>query len=173
MNTIIKSRIRSNKKRHISDLDVTPFMNLMVVLVPVLLLTFTFTKTTVINLTFPRLTDETAVHEKEKLDKSYIEIILREKEIIVADKKSPLREFKIDENDNFDAKSLVQLMKELKTLFPAKRNIVILLEPEVSFATLVNILDYVRSYKAVLVTSVVDAELFPEVSLGTAPPKKG
>jgi hypothetical protein len=31
-------------------------------------------------------------------------------------------------------------------------------------------MDTVRSYRAVVATSVVNAELFPEVSLGDAPP---
>ena len=48
-------RVRSKRQKHTeaADLDVTPFMNLMIVLVPVLLLSMVFTHTTVIDLNFP------------------------------------------------------------------------------------------------------------------------
>jgi len=41
------------RSREAAELDVTPFMNLMIVLVPVLLLSMVFTHTTVIELNFP------------------------------------------------------------------------------------------------------------------------
>ena len=44
---------RYKRKTEAADLDVTPFMNLMIVLVPVLLLSMVFTHTTVIDLNFP------------------------------------------------------------------------------------------------------------------------
>ncbi|NJN52202.1 MAG: hypothetical protein HC809_10965 [Gammaproteobacteria bacterium] len=44
---------RCHRRREAADLDVTPFMNLMIVLVPVLLLSLVFTHTTVIDLNFP------------------------------------------------------------------------------------------------------------------------
>ena len=48
-------RVRNRKNDHkkAAELDVTPFMNLMIVLVPVLLLSMVFTHTTVIDLNFP------------------------------------------------------------------------------------------------------------------------
>ncbi|MCZ6711056.1 MAG: biopolymer transporter ExbD, partial [Gammaproteobacteria bacterium] len=47
--------MRQRKRKHseAADIDVTPFMNLMIVLVPVLLLSMVFTRTTVIDLNFP------------------------------------------------------------------------------------------------------------------------
>ena len=48
-------RVRTRRHKHAeaAELDVTPFMNLMIVLVPVLLLSMVFTHTTVIDLNFP------------------------------------------------------------------------------------------------------------------------
>lgn len=44
---------RGKRSMEPSELDVTPFMNLMIVLVPVLLLSLVFTHTAVIELDFP------------------------------------------------------------------------------------------------------------------------
>ncbi len=46
-------KTRFYRHREEAELEVTPFMNLMVVLVPVLLLSLVFTHTTVIDLDFP------------------------------------------------------------------------------------------------------------------------
>ena len=50
-----------------------------------------------------------------------------------------------------------------------KRDISLLSEPETDYQTIVSAMDAIRSYKTVVVADVVDAELFPDVSLGDAP----
>jgi hypothetical protein len=52
---------------------------------------------------------------------------------------------------------------------PQKRDIVVLLQPDTDYQTLVFVMDRVRSYKAVQGLEVVDAELFPVISLGDTP----
>jgi hypothetical protein len=50
-----------------------------------------------------------------------------------------------------------------------KKDIFILSEKDTPYQTLVTAMDTTRSFKAVVAASVVDAELFPEISLGDAP----
>jgi hypothetical protein len=50
-----------------------------------------------------------------------------------------------------------------------KRDLVILSEVNTPYRTLVKAMDTARSYRAVVAASVVDAELFPQISLGDAP----
>lgn len=45
----------------------------------------------------------------------------------------------------------------------------LLLEEDIPYQVIVALMDTTRSYQDVLITSVVDAELFPEISLGDAP----
>ena len=54
-------RRRALRDVDIPELNVTPFMNLMIVLVPVLLLSLVFTHTTVIELDFPSDSAQTEV----------------------------------------------------------------------------------------------------------------
>ena len=50
-----------------------------------------------------------------------------------------------------------------------KKAATILLEENISYQVIVALMDTTRSYQDVLIASVVDAELFPEISLGDAP----
>ena len=50
-----------------------------------------------------------------------------------------------------------------------KKSITILSEQDTDYQTIISTMDTVRSFKAVLAASVVDAELFPEIAFGDAP----
>ena len=52
---------------------------------------------------------------------------------------------------------------------PDKTDVILEVGPEVDYQTLVHAMDTVRSYPAVVAASVVEGELFPDVSLMDAP----
>ncbi|MBT8148380.1 MAG: biopolymer transporter ExbD, partial [Gammaproteobacteria bacterium] len=56
-----------------ADLDITPFMNLMIVLVPVLLLSMVFTRITVIDLQLPA----SASGDNVDLKSQQVEVVVR------------------------------------------------------------------------------------------------
>jgi hypothetical protein len=70
-----------------------------------------------------------------------------------------------------DLAGLSLVMQELKRRMPEKRDIVILLESKTDYQTLVSVMDHVRSYSTVQAMEVVQAELFPQISLGDPPAK--
>jgi len=55
------------------------------------------------------------------------------------------------------------------TMSKDKKAITILSEIDTDYQTLVTAMDTSRSYKTTIATSVVDAELFPEIAFGDAP----
>jgi len=73
----------------------------------------------------------------------------------------------------YDYDTLVETLKTLKQFLLKqdiqKKDLSLLLAPETDYQTIITLMDKSRSYKAVVVASVVDAELFPEISLGDAP----
>ena len=150
-----------------TDLDVTPFMNLMIVLVPVLLLSMVFTHTSIIELEFPSATTSTAI-DSETL---HLEVIVHDNFMRIADGRGgKIKDIpKIDGEHDYESLSLV--MQELKRRAPDKRDITILLESDTDYQTLVSVMDKVRSYRAYQALDVVDAELFPIISLGDSPAK--
>ena len=62
-------------------------------------------------------------------------------------------------------------MQEVKRQLPEKRDVLVLSEPNIDYQNLVFTMDAVKSYKTVVATSVVEIELFPEISLGDSKKK--
>ena len=165
-------RIRRKRQKHTeaADLDVTPFMNLMIVLVPVLLLSMVFTHTTVIDLNFP--TGDAASGEFDP-DAVHLEVVVKGDNLVVADGRGGTIKTIPKVDGTYDFAQLSLVMQELKRRMPEKQDITVLLAQETDYQTLVTIMDKVRSYPTVQNLEVVHAELFPVISLGDAPAPAG
>ena len=161
-------RVRKRRQKHVeaADLDVTPFMNLMIVLVPVLLLSMVFTHTTVIDLNFP--TGDAASGPIDP-DAVHLEVQVYADRLVVADGRGGVIKTLPKQEDAHNFEELTLVMQELKRRMPEKEDITVLLENETDYQTLVSVMDRVRSYPAVQAMDVVDAELFPVISLGDVP----
>jgi biopolymer transport protein ExbD len=159
-------RRRKNKHREAADLDVTPFMNLMIVLVPVLLLSMVFTHTTVIDLNFPASDGAESAFDPEAV---HLEVLVKNGSIDVADGRGGIIKSIPRLEDGHDYAQLSLVMQEVKRRMPDKRDITVLLLDETNYQTLVSVMDKVRSYPTVQHLGVVNAELFPVISLGDAP----
>lgn len=153
-----------------ADLDITAFMNLMIVLVPVLLLSMVFSHTAVLDLNFPATDDSFVQLEDENVQ---LQLIIRPDSLSVGDTKNGLiRKFE-NTNSAYNFSDLVELLKQIKARFPDKTEITLLLAENIDYQTLVTVMDKTRSYPAVIAASVVDAELFPDISIGDAPDLTG
>ena len=141
-------------------------MNLMIVLVPVLLLSMVFTHTTVIDLNFPSGEAADAAFDPDAV---HLEVVVRGDSLVVADGRGGTIKTLPKVDGDFDFKALSLVMQELKRRMPEKQDIMVLLEQETDYQTLVTIMDTVRSYPTVQNLEVVNAELFPVISLGDSP----
>ena len=63
---------------------------------------------------------------------------------------------------------LTETLKVVKSRFPDKTNATILSEPNTPYDTLVQVMDAVRMYRVVNKGEIIDAELFPDISIGDA-----
>ena len=161
---------RQRKAQPESELDITSFMNLMIILVPVLLISMVFNQVTVLELNLP-LDDEINKQDINPDDVS-IEIIVRSTGFELG--LGPLALKKIEKKAGaFDYETLSEALQSLKKQLKAKgdnrKDLVILSEPDIDYQVLIGVMDTARSYTAVVAASVVDAVLFPDVSLGDAP----
>ena len=159
-------RRRKHKHRDEADLDVTAFMNLMIVLVPVLLLSMVFTHTTVIDLNFPAGESAEDAIDPENV---HLEVMVRNDTLVVADGRGGTIKTIPRVDGEYDFAQLSLVMQELKRRMPEKEDIVVLLERETDYQTLVTIMDKVRSYPTLQNLEVVQAALFPVISLGDSP----
>lgn len=152
-----------------ADIDVTAFMNLMIVLVPVLLLSMTFTQITVLDITLPELTGgSTASGEPQ----SQLEVEIHSDafkvyyptNVIIQD----IPAIEGEEGLEHDYRRLSLVLQEVKKQLADKTDILVLSRPDIEYQTLVQTMDSVKSYKTVVAASLVEVELFPDISLGDA-----
>jgi biopolymer transport protein ExbD len=125
-----------------------------------------FSHTAVLDLNFPASDNSLVNLDEENLQ---LQLIIRKNSLAVGDTQNGLirRIDNIESKYNFDA--LVDLLKQIKTRVPDKTEITLLLSENIDYQTLVTAMDKTRSYPAVVAASVVDAELFPDISIGDAP----
>ena len=178
------SRRHKGRKKPDAELDITSFMNLMIVLVPVLLMMMVFSRITVVELNLPSLSN---IPAGESLEQQLLEVEVSErgldvffpqgylvKNIPMIDAQTDDESIQAKQQHDFDSlqQTLIALKKTLLANGTEKRDIILLLQEDTDYQTIVSLIDKTRSYPDVLITSVVDAELFPEVSLSDAP-KRG
>lgn len=158
----MRSRRRLTKQP--GEMNITAFMNLMVILVPFLLITAVFTRMTILELNLPPASSSS----NETKQELQLEITIRKDALEVGDRHSGLIK-RIDNVKGYDYKTLSEVMKQIKSRFPDKLNATILSEPNTSYDVLVQVMDAVRVADIVQAGSVTRAELFPDVSIGDAP----
>jgi biopolymer transport protein ExbD len=159
-------RRRSRRLHEEAELNITAFMNLMVILVPFLLITASFSRMAVLDLYLP----PAAAGGEAAKGELQLEIIVRHDAIEVADRNGGLiQRIEADDPDR-QLQRLSQLLQALKARYPDKRTAYLLAEPQVAYDTLVQVMDRVRVAELVQAGSLVQAELFPDISLGDAPP---
>lgn len=162
-----------------AELDITSFMNLMIILVPVLLMNMVFSQITVIDLKLPDLApDSPSTPEDEKPNES-LEIVIEDMQIVVNyPAGNPVKRIaQIQDPDSGEqvhdfkllSRTLQQIKRTLRNNKKDKKDVLILSQKNTDYQTLVKTMDTARSFKAVVAASVVDAELFPAISLGDAP----
>ncbi len=165
-------RNRRRHQREDADLDITSFMNLMIILVPVLLISMVLARTAVLDLKLPDLADPNTPQDQEQ--PKHLEVVIRPGHLDINYPAGVhLKRVEQTPEGNHDYRLLSSVLQEIKRQLQEqgteKDDIFVLSEPDTDYQTLVAVMDTVRSFKAVHVASVVDAALFPVISLGDAP----
>ena len=71
--------------------------------------------------------------------------------------------------DGYDYDALSKKLSEIKDSYPDKTDISILLESEIPYDTLVQVMDRVRIAETIEGDRIVRSDLFPDISIGDAP----
>jgi biopolymer transport protein ExbD len=162
----VRARVR-RAHREAPELNITAFMNLMVVLVPFLLLSAVFTQLSILELNLPPDTSSQAKKDQKKVRN--FEVIVRKDKLVVADNIGGILKVIDNAGGKHDFAALSDFLIKVKVRFPDKKNISILLEPNIEYELLVRAMDTVREVTVVEAASVVKKELFPQVAIGDAP----
>ena len=163
----MSSRFRRPHRHAVPELNITAFMNLMVVLVPFLLLTAVFSQVTILELFVPPPSIANPANE-DKNDLQ-LEVILRKDVLEVADRPGNIVARFEKGAAGYDLKGFSEVLQKMKRLFPDKTDALLLSEPDISYDTLVQIMDKLNIAEIVTPGQVVRVELFTAISLGDAP----
>jgi len=157
---------RKRGREDTSGLDVTSFMNLMVVLVPFLLISAVFSRVTIMELNVPTSAGKATLNAPNFA----IEVIVRKKGFEIANGSSV--EAAIPKKDGqYDMQMLHELLARLKARYPMKDDATVLMEPDIEYDYLVQVMDAVRGAEVQVEGSneVKNVVLFPKISIGDAP----
>lgn len=166
--SLLRSR---NRHRETVELNITAFMNLMVILVPFLLITAVFSQVSILELNLPA--DGAAPAEPAEPELQ-LEITIRGASIDVGDRGTGLLAVIENTPAGYNLDELGSYLRQVKQRFPDKSDATLLLEPEISYQTLVAVMDRVRVLEQLDqgANQVMTYELFPEIAIGDAPVRK-
>jgi biopolymer transport protein ExbD len=153
---------RQYRGRH--GLNVVPMIDMMVILVFFLIFSAVFTRTHVLELNLPGA-DAAVPDLPEGLN---LEVIVRQTGIDVADRGTGVLKQLPRTTADYDLKGLSEYLQLVKSKYPEHRDATILLEEDIAYDTLVQVMDTVRVFP-VPGSNWDMAELFPNVSVGDAP----
>ncbi|TVS14695.1 MAG: biopolymer transporter ExbD [Gammaproteobacteria bacterium] len=162
----MRRRRSKARRQEQQELDITAFLNLMVILVPFLLITAVFSRLAIIELSVPTSADGgEAVEESLQL-----EVIVRGDAIEIGGRDAGLLTvLPRDEEAGYDFAGLNTYLQRIKAEDPDRTVATVLLEPDVNYDVLVQVMDAVRLYEAEAGGAMVQAELFPDIAVGDAP----
>lgn len=184
------ARRKHKKSREAPELDITAFLNLMVVLVPFLLASAVFSRITILELNMPAGAGKAV----EKPPEISIEVVIRQDVMEISDGRKVIIRFpKIDNPDPeaaaedakvYDLIALTNYLLKIKANYPDKTDSTILMEPAIEYRHLVSVMDRVRNAEIVQentadnavvgttessVPNIQRIVLFPDISIGDAP----
>jgi biopolymer transport protein ExbD len=148
-----------------AELLLVPMIDIFTVLVTFLLMTAVFSRTVILQINMPANQTEF----KEPPPGLMIEVMVRKDLLQVADRNTgPLATFP-NTATGYDYDGMTEYLKRIKAKFPEKTDATILMEPDTPYDILVQVMDHTRVFEVSQGLNTVQAELFPDVSIGDAP----
>ena len=163
------SMVRRNHARYHSgrdDLNIVPMIDMMVILVFFLIFTAVFSKTNILELNLPANASAAPLDLPKGLK---LEVIIRPNDLVVNDRNSGPLKVLDNTQSGYDLDGLSEYMRRVKATYPQMTDATVLPGPNVSYDTLVQVMDTVRVYQ-LPVAPFSKAELFPDIAIGDAPP---
>jgi biopolymer transport protein ExbD len=161
------SRRRHKRHREHADVELTTFLNMLVVLIAFLLVSAVFSRITIQELKLPAAAGGAAAKNAPPVT---IEVILRKDSLQIGNGRSLIAAIP-NSGNQYDIPKLSELLQKLKDQYKDKTDATLLVEPEIAYEDVIHVMD------AMKVTVVPDPgqpepkriELFPDVSMGDAP----
>jgi biopolymer transport protein ExbD len=154
-------------RKQAAHLEVTAFINVIVVLVPFLLSTAVFSHLSVLELTLP---GKNSAVEQLQVNDLKLEIVIRPDALEVGDRIGGLIQRIASTPQGYDLAALATLMQQIKAKYPNTKAASVLAQPSTAYDVLVQVMDAVREVRPPgTAAKAPSLELFPDISIGDAP----
>ena len=162
----MKRRWRKQHTGGPAEVNITAFMNLMVILVPFLLITAVFSRITILELSVPTASGGSQVVKPNFA----IEVIVRKAGLELANGSSVVASIP-NQADEYDLQKLTKILLRLKSDYPDKEDATVLMEPDIQYDHLIRVMDTLRETEIPEEGSgeFRKMALFPKISIGDAP----
>ena len=160
-----QSRKLARHTRRPAELLLVPMIDIFTVLVTFLLTTDVFSRTVVLQLNLP----VTQTEFREPPPGLQLEVMIRKDLLQVADRNTGPLATMPNLATGYDYDHLTEYLKRVKAKYPEMTSATLLLEPDVPYDSLVQVMDRVRVFEIDQGANAVQAELFPDISIGDAP----
>ncbi len=165
-------RYRNREKTESFDTDIMrvlnliPMMDILTVLVIFLLITAVFTHITIMDLSVPTQVGGSAVNTPN----FSIEVIVRKAGLEIGNGSSVEAAIP-KKDDKYDLEMLSRMLTRLKAQYPEKEDATVLMEPDIRYDYLIQIMDAMRGADVREEGSgeIKKVVLFPKISIGDAP----
>lgn len=129
------------------DIDVTPLMNMMVILIPFLISMAVFTQIASINFSLPPAMAEGEAPPgeapKEETGKIDISVAITDKGFTITGTGQVLPIIP-KQGDKYDLEALNRMMRAIKMQYPNQEDVVLIIEEQVFYEDIVNVMDICR-----------------------------
>lgn len=159
-------RRRHRGPRESPELDITTFLNLMVILIPFLLISAVFSRVAILELSVPTDAGGGASNKPN----FSIEVIVRRTGLELANGSQVVAALP-KKDGQYDMKKMSEMLMRLKADYPEKEDATVLMEPDIEYDYLIQAMDTVREANISDDDSdqVRTMVLFPSISIGDAP----
>ncbi len=162
---INKRRSRRRYNEEAVELNITAFLNLMVILIPFLLITAVFSKLAILELNLPGTNAGENLSQPPGLS---LELAIGMRSFDFQETSTGFsRRFERNEGDE-DWQAFSSFLVEIKALYPEEESITLLLEPGIPYKTLINVMDRVKSSEVYVEGEQQFISLFPVISISDA-----
>ena len=163
MTSMLTTKHYRRRQKEEFELDMTTFMNLMVVLVPFLLITAVFSRITIAELDLPSANSAPPTTPAFR-----VEVVVRKAGLEIMDGARVIAAIP-NVGEAHDLSKLSEYLVEIKRQYPEKEDASVLLEPDIQYDLLIRVMDVVRSVEMHNGGQTTRANLFTAISIGDAP----
>ena len=165
MRNSFEAKKLARRHRKPAELLLVPMIDIFTVLVTFLLMTAVFSRTVVLEMDLPAKQTEF----RDPPPGLQLEVIVRKGGLEVADRNTgPLAPLP-NTAAGYDYDGLSNYLQRVKAKFPEKIESTVLLEPDIPYDTVIQVMDHVRVFEVKQGKDTIQAELFPQISMGDAP----